>query len=230
MLKLLAVATALAMCLTAHAAEFMETFSYPDASFPADWTWTGDPRGGAEFLVYGGEFRHVEGSHVHYFRHTDVCGSGIYEFDVLDSHWTYAWRITPEDPNQGRAFILEHRAYPSMGYYFYEFSWVTDTAYPDAQYWYVNGGGAIDEVFVASPDSVGWRHVTIVDDETLVTVHIDGELLFEEIVEPIPTGFVGLGSTTRAGTMTPAFDNVAYSFGASPVDVRRWGSIKALFR
>ena len=210
--------------------EFFDTFDEPDGSLPSEWTWTGDPRGGGEFQVQSGTFAHVDGGHVHYFRHADVTGVGRYEFDVMDSYWSFAWRITTSDPDQGRCLELYHNDYwgGQWKYSLTEFSWYTLGGYPQGQYMWPNGSN-LDIVHHTSGPVSGWHHITVVDELDQVQVWVDGSLIFDEQVEPIPEGYIGLGSATGSGTMTPQFDNVRFSFNV-PVEDATWGAVKALFK
>ena len=226
----LAVATVLLLCGVVYPGEFIETFSYPDGTFPPNWTWTGDPRGNASFLVQNGEFTHIDGSHIHYFRDLDVTGIGIYEFDALDTYWEFAWRIDPADPDIGRCLCFYHNDYwGPWSYSFTEFSWSTLGGYPEGQYMWHNGSNVNIRHYETGPIA-GWRHVSIDDHGTHVEIRVDGELIFSEDFEPIPDGYIGLGSATGSAPMTPAFDNVAFSYGGSPVQTASWTRVKALYR
>lgn len=221
------------MCvpIIASSGEFVESFDYADGLLPGDWTWTGDPRGGGEFLVQSGEFVHMDGSHVHYFRNSDVHGMGIYEFDAMDSYWGVAWRITPDDPNAGRCLGFYHNDYwGGWTFSFTEFTWTTLSGYGDGQFMYHNGSNLDIVHYSTASELDGWHHYQIEDmgDRVRITMDYD-ELLFDEEIEPIPSGYIGLGADTGSGVLTPAFDNVQYHY-ASPVESRSWSSIKALYR
>ncbi|MCP4645009.1 MAG: hypothetical protein GY851_31495, partial [bacterium] len=126
---------------SAVAADFLDTFDYPDGTFPPEYTWTGDPRGGGYFEVHDGAFTHVDGDHVHYFRPGDVNGFGVYSFFVTGTEWVFAWRITPDSPDAGRCLVFYHNdAWYPNAYTFAEFSWTTLAGYPEGQYMWHNGG------------------------------------------------------------------------------------------
>ncbi len=217
------------LSLSAYADEFYEPFDGPNGSFPSGWTWTGDPRGGGEFEIQDGTFTHVTGGHVHYFRSSDITGVGRYEFDAKDSYWEFGWRIATTDPNVGRCLVLYHNDYwGQWGYSLTEFSWWTLGGYPEGQYMWHNGSN-IDLVHNWTGPLTGWRHVTIDDDLNRVEVRVDGELIFDEEVEPIPEGYIGLGSATGSSVLTPQYDNVRFFFNV-PVDELSWARVKALYR
>ncbi len=230
MIRAVAILAVVAICGVAVAGEFLETFSYPDGSFPANWTWTGDPRGGGSFLVQSEEFTHIEGGHVHYFRDLDITGIGIYEFDAMDTYWEFAWRIDTADPDVGRCLVFYHNDYwGSWAFSLTEFSWSTLSGYPDGQYMWHNGSNLNIHHYDTGP-LAGWQHVIIDDQGTHVDISVDGELVFSEDFQPIADGYVGLGSATGSGVMTPAFDNVEFGYGGSPISAESWGRIKALYR
>jgi hypothetical protein len=228
--KVLATVLCACLCTSAVAGEFLDTFDYPDGSFPPEYTWTGDPRGGGWFEVHNGEFTHVDGGHVHYFRDGDIVGDGIYSFFVLDSDWDFAWRITSSDPMSGRCLVLYHNDH--WGYEAYsltEFSWWTLGGYPEGQFMWHNGSN-LDIVHHTSDPLVGWHEILILDYGTSVEVRVDGFTIFDETVEEIPAGYVGMGCY-GPGVMTPAFDFVEYSYHhGSPVESASWSAIKSLFR
>jgi hypothetical protein len=210
---------------------FADEFDLPDGSFPAEWTWTGDPRGGGEFEVHGGTFVHTDGGHVHYFRPDPVVGIGLYEFEVLDTNWVFGWLISPADPMAGRCLCFYHNdAWGQWGYSFTEFSWWTldPGTYPDGQYMWHNGTD-LRIVHSWTPGPLeGWHSVSILTGTDFVEIRVDQGLIFSEAYESIPDGYVGLGCDAP-GTMTPAFDNVAMVW-PDPVEARSWSSIKSLFR
>ena len=247
MLRVLAILVVVSMCGVAVAEEFLDTFSYPDGGFPPNWTWTGDTRGGGSFSVQNEELTHTEGGHVHYFRNPDITGIetrefggrdacrdfsgiGLYEFDVKDTYWEFAWRIDPADPAVGRCLVFYHNDYwGSWAYTLTEFSWSTLSGYPGGQYMWHNGS----DLNIHHSDTgplVGWHHVVIDDQGGHVDIQVDGELVFSEDFQPIPDGYVGLGAATGSGAMTPAYDNVEFRHSASPTSEESWGCIKALYQ
>jgi hypothetical protein len=218
------------VALPVAAGDFLDDFVYPDGSFPPEYTWTGDPRGGGYFEVHNEEFTHVDGGHVHYFRDLDICGDGFYLLWVRDTEWVFAWRITPGNPDAGRCLVLYHNDYwyPNA-YGFAEFEWWTLGGYPEGQYMWHNGSNINLWTHETGP-MTGWQEVVIRDVGTYVEIFINGQLIFFQLTEPIPPGYVGLGCD-GPGVMTPAFNVVEYSaFPASPVEQSTWGSVKALFR
>lgn len=194
--------------------DFLDTFTYPDGTFPPEWTWTGDPRGGGAFLVQGEAFVHIGGGHVHYFRPGEVAGYGEYEFEYRDGFWTYAWRISPGNPNSGRCLFLH------PGFAFGEFEWTTLGGYPEGQYMYHNGSFT-RRVYNTYDPGPGSHHVRIVDQCNRVQIYVDGDPIFDEPYEPIPDGYVGLGSDSGSGAGFPSFDNVAYTW-TLPRPPRTW--------
>ncbi len=204
------------------AGDFLDTFAYADGTFPPGWTWTGDPRGGGVFLVQDEAFTHTSGGHVHYFKPT-VCGVGEYEFEVKGDLWTYAWRIEPTGPLSGRCLFLH------PWYAFGEFSWTTLGGYPEGQYMYHNGSFS-RRVYNNVVPEPGWHHIRIVDEGDRVQIYADGDLVFDETFDPIPDGYVGLGSDTGSGAGFPAFDNVGYAETITPVNRETWGSVKTVYR
>jgi len=227
MRSLIAVIAMLAIASLSATASFLDDFSYPDGTFPPEWTWTGDPRGAGVFEVHDETFVHVSGGHIHFFRDLEVCGTGVYEFDARDWDWGFAWRINPANPNAGSCFCFYHNDYWGWAYNFVEFDWSTLGGYPEGQYMWHNGWHTRIEHHYAGPQS-GWVHVRIEDTGDHVRIWLDDDLIFDIDVTPIPDGYPGLGSSW-ADSMLPAFDNVSYS-SFSPIEETSWSSIKALFR
>ena len=209
-------------------ADFIDTYPYEDGSFPPEWTWTGDPRGGGVFEIHDETFVHTEGGHVHFFRDLEVCGAGTYEFDVTDTYWSFAWRITPDNPDVGKCLCVYHNDYWGWAFNFVEFDWDTLPGYPDGQYMWHNGWHTVHSQVDAAPP-IGWHHVRIEDTGSHVKVWFDDELLFDRDFTPILGGYVGLGCSW-ADPMTPAFDNVSFTAETSPVHEATWTAIKALHR
>mgnify|MGYP006294853775 CR=1 FL=1 len=209
-------------------ADFTDTFTYADGTFPPEWTWTGDPRGAGFFEVHAEAFVHVDGGHVHYFRDLEVCGAGTYEFDVTDTEWVFAWRITPGNPDAGKCLCFYHNDYYGWSYNFVEFTWSTLGGYPDGQYMWHNGSHTAHAQYGASPP-VGQHHVRIEDMGSWVSIWVDDDLIFDRAFVSIPSGYIGLGCD-GPGVMTPAFDNVSFHEEPSPVEPATWGTVKALFK
>ena len=229
MARMLTMLICLAVALPVAAGEFIDTFDSPDGSFPSEYTWTGDPRGEGFFEIRDSTFVHVEGGHVHYFRHADICGAGIYSFLVRDTHWNFAWRITPTDPNAGRCLILYHNDfYFPNAYTFAELSWSTIPGFPEGQFMWHHAGDLSIAHYQTGP-LTGWHEILIRDGGTFVEVFADNVLIFERLVEDIPDGYIGIGCG-EPGVLTPAFDFVEYSHLSSPVESCSWGHVKALFR
>lgn len=211
------------------AGDFLDTFTYPDGTFPPEWTWTGDPRGGGQFLVQGEAFVHTEGGHVHYFRPT-ACDAGEYEFDIEGSYWGFGWRISPGNPNGGRCLCFYFNDYwGQWGYSFTEFECWTLSGYPERQYMWHNGSNLRIVHHWQDPES-GWQHVRITDSGDRVQICVEEKLIFDEPFELIPDGYVGLGSATGSGIGFPAFDNVSFTETCTGVECQSWSSIKGLFR
>ncbi len=227
--RLLVLLICVGLSVPAAAGEFIDTFDGPDGSFPSEYTWTGDPRGEGYFEIHDSTFVHVEGGHVHYFRHADVCGAGIYSFLARDTDWNFAWRITPSDPTIGRCLCLYHEAfYYPHSYTLAELWWSTIPSYPEGQFMWHHASDISIQHYYSGP-LVGWHEIVIIDGGTFVEVFADNVLIFETFVEDIPDGYVGLGCG-NPGVMTPAFDFVEYSHMGSPVELSSWGQLKAMFR
>jgi len=210
-------------------ADFLETFTYPDGTFPPGWTWTGDPRGEGQFWVYGGIFVHTEGRFVHYFRDVDVLDSGSYCFSALDNEWSFAWRIAPANPVTGRCFILLRNA--SWDFMLVKMLWRTLDGYPEGQYMWHNGNWEGYLQHSSEPDPGVWHDLEILDSGTTVVIRVDGESVISLPYDPsvYEAGYIGLGAG-EYGEMTPAFDNVCFNSLAVPVETGSWGTIKAMFR
>jgi len=212
---------------------FLETFACPDGTIPPDWTWTGDPQGGGQFAAQGGEFVHTGGGYAYYVRLVPqgwYCGPGWYDFDVKDSNWEFAWGICC-GPVSGWCCRLYHNdAWGQPGYTLAYCTWSTLPGFPDGQYMYHNCVDLQVWHYWTAP-LVGWHHITIEDFLGDVRIYADGypHLLFRKPSMNMG-GYVGLGATAGAGTLTPAFDNVSYGQYLDPVESRTWGSGKALFR
>jgi hypothetical protein len=232
---LLAVLVAIA-AVTASGLGYMDDFDGSDGTFPSEWRWTGDPRGGGSFLVYDGAFVHVAGGYVHYYRQSGGRyrpGLGaFYDLRIRDAHWIFAWRITTQDGSTGRCLWLSHDdLWGSWGYTFAEFSWETldPVQYPDGQYMWHNGTVLRMAHHPTSGPLAGWHWVSVDDgSETHAVITVDGEEIFNEPYEYIEEGLQGIGCLGE-GEMTPAFDLV-WANWPDPVAQSTWGSIKALFR
>lgn len=190
---------------------FTDTFTGEDGSFPSQYTWTGDPRGNAEFQIYNNQFTHVDGSHVHYFRNEGIQGSGVYEFDALDSYWGFAWRIQDSNPDSGNCMRLYHRSIGTgWGYVITTFQWSTISGYQDGQYMWHNGSHITSDTVLTS-QLTGIHHIKIEDQDGQVQVFADGDMIFDIQFGYDFNGMIGLGSDSGSGSMTPAFDNVSFS-------------------
>ncbi|MCK4548023.1 MAG: right-handed parallel beta-helix repeat-containing protein [Candidatus Eisenbacteria sp.] len=214
-MRFLASSTCLLLLIVSPAsADFLDTFSYPDGTFPPEYEWTGDPTGGGWFLVQDETFAHAEGGHVHFFRPGSIAGRGEYEFDYLGDDWTFAWRITHGNPGFGYCLLLH------PGFVLVEGWWYTPYGYPDGQYMYHNPWDirTIESPYDPGP---GWHHVRIVDDYEHVRIYVDEDLIFEEPVMGLSDGYIGLGSGSNSGVGFPAFDNVGYTW-APPPSGRVW--------
>ncbi|MBD3276876.1 MAG: hypothetical protein GF388_01130 [Candidatus Aegiribacteria sp.] len=189
---------------------FTDTFTAADSTFPSQYTWTGDPRGNAEFLIFDNQFTHISGTHVHYFRHESSQGSGIYEFDAADSYWGFAWRIPQADPDSGNCMRLYHRSIGSgWGFVLTSFQWSTLSGYQSGQYMWHNGSH-LDSDTVLTGQLSGLHHIRIEDQAGSIKVYADGDQIFDVEFGYDFDGMVGVGSD-GGGSMTPAFDNVSYS-------------------
>ena len=228
MRSLLVVLSIVAVLAGTAGADFIDTFSYPDGTSPPEYTWTGDPRGGGVSEVQGGMFVHTVYGHIHFFRDLEICGAGVYEFDVTDTEWGFAWRISTYDPDEGSCLVFYHNDYWGSGYNLVGFGWSTLTQYPEGQFMWHNGWH-YEHWHYPAPAPVGLHHVRILDELNHVTIWVDDELIFSESVSELDDGYIGLGFDWAAA-MTPAFDNVSYSSEVSPVEHTSWGSIKALYR
>jgi len=209
-------------------ADYHEMFSYPDGTFPPTWVWTGDPRGGGFFEVHDGAFTHVSGGHVHYFRDADQCGRGVYRLDVRGTDWVFAWRVDAANPQAGTCYCIYHNDYWGWAYNFVEFEWTTLAGYPEGQYMWHNGWHTRIEHHPADPSET-WVNLVIEDESDHVRVWVEGTVIFDIDVEPIPNGYIGVGSS-GGGTMWPAFDNLRGSPGSAPVESLSWTRLKSLFR
>lgn len=190
---------------------FTDTFTADDGTSPDNYTWTGDPRGNAEFLIYNNQFTHVSGAHVHYFRHVSSHGSGTYEFDVIDSYWDFAWRIPEADPDSGKCMRLYHRSIGSgWGYVLTTFDWWTLSGYPSGQYMWHNGSHLQSDT-VLTGQLTGIHHIRIEDQDGTIQVFVDESKIFDVNYGYSFNGMIGVGSNHEAGTMTPAFDNIEYT-------------------
>ena len=226
MLALVLVAS-LVLPLTTRA-DFDYTFGGANGSFPFAWEWTGDPTGGGVFEIQDEAFTHVSGGHVYYILPPHICGWGPYRFKVRGTDWSFAWRITPDDPEAGKCFCIYYNDYWGWAYNFVEFDWTTLPGYPEGQYMWHNGWHTRIEHHYADPPE-SWVEVVIQDSESDIFIWVDDELIFELEVTPIPQGIVGLGSD-GGGPMWPAFDYVRWSPGSVPVEHGSWARVKSLYK
>jgi hypothetical protein len=230
LISTLAYMLAVVAAACAYPQDFHEAFTYPDGSLPPDWTWTGDPQGGGAFRVQGGQFVHMDGGYAYYVRVApNWCAEGLYEFDVKDSNWEFAWGIQGT-PDSGWCCRLYHNdAWGRPGYTLAASTWTTLPGYPGGQYMFHNATDLQVSHYWTEP-LVGWHHIRIFDALGHMEIDADySQVLFSGWTMG-PYGHVGLGATVGSGTLTPAFDNVEHMALYSPVEGASWGRVKALFR
>ena len=217
----------------AEAVNDFDDFEYPDGTFPPGWVWTGYSEDEGEFSVQDSAFTHVSGGPVYYLwwgptRHLGA----IHSFVVRGGNWVYGFRITDEDPSEGRCLLLSHDdSSGGWGINFAEFEWRTldPGQYPEGQYMWHNGVALRSVHFATAGPLEDWHYVWINCEAPLrVIIKLDNVVIFDEPYEYIPMGSVGLGSNGSA-TMAPAFDWFEIAWPC-PVEVSSWARVKSLYR
>jgi hypothetical protein len=216
----------------AEAVSDIEEFSYPDGTFPPGWVWTGYSEDGGEFTVQDSAFTHVSGGAVYYLWRGPRHLGALHYFIVRGGNWVYGFRITQDDPSEGRCLLLSHDdSSGSWGINFMEFEWHTldPGQYPEGQYMWHNGVALRSVHSPTSGPLEEWHHISIDCEAPLrAIIKLDNVVIFDEAYEYIPMGDVGLGSNGST-PMVPAFDYFEVAWPC-PAEVSSWTRVKSLYR
>lgn len=185
-----------------------EDFTAPTGSLPDGW-FRSEGEGAGQYWTADGWLRHTAtGQCGYYCIDAGPFGDGVYEFDVYGTEgWEFAWRISGDTSGMCRRLVGRPYWHPFGGICLIGAGVWEGAGYP----WQDSDWGGYRDAPYTEPSSL--QHVVITDRNDWVEVRINGIVMLNVVIPPIPPGIIGVGCVGDdlgiAGG-APRFDNLIY--------------------